>query len=415
MKGLFVILDGVADEICYKLKDKTPLEYAGTPNLDFFASKGEIYNCFPIAEGVAPQSSSGIVSLLGADFRDFPRGLIEAFGAGVHLDEGDLALRCNFATINGLNSMRLIDRRVGRTLISNEALELAEAVNSKVKLPFKFELIPTIGHRAVLVFRGAFSAKVSNVDPSYDSGLSVESAEDIVKFSEPNDDSNRAKLTADLINTFVRKSYVILENHPINGARKKKGFLPANFILCRDAGIGPVKIRNLSGKWMGFGYMPLEKGIVRLFGMKFASFNIPLMDKIDFYEHTEKVLSIAIKKSIEILEKNKDSVDYFYIHFKETDLPGHDNKPLQKVKFIEMIDKDFFGSLRKMDLNFRMVVTADHTTSCRRRSHTSSPVPVLFYDSKFTKGGNKRFIEKTSLVGKSFNGRQLLSKTLFSK
>ncbi|MEK6811063.1 MAG: phosphoglycerate mutase, partial [Nanoarchaeota archaeon] len=174
MKGIFVILDGVADDTCSQLNGKTPLEYAKTPNLDFFASSGEIDYCFPIAKGVAPQSSSGLVSLFGADFRGYPRGPLEAVGAGVSLNDGDLIFRCNFSTIESLSSLKLIDRRVGRTLTTGEARELADAVNSKVKLPFKFELIPTIGHRAVLVFRGVFSDKISNVDPSYEQGLSVE-------------------------------------------------------------------------------------------------------------------------------------------------------------------------------------------------------------------------------------------------
>lgn len=412
MKGIFVVLDGVADQTCSKLKDKTPLEYAKTPNLDFFASKSEIYNCFPIAEGIAPQSSSGLVSLLGGDFRDHPRGVLEAVGAGVHFNDGDLALRVNFATIDNLNNMKLIDRRAGRTLTNNEAIELTNEINSKLKLPFKFELIHTIGHRGVLIFRGVFSDKITNVDPSYEDGLSVESAKEIIEFSKPTEDSRRSILTADLINTFIRKSYVILENHSININRKKKGFFPANFLLCRDAGIGPVKTRKLNGIWMGLGYMPLEIGVAKVFGMRISSFGKIAMDKEDFYDHAEQVLSTAIKKSIEVINSQKDIVDYFYIHFKETDLPGHDNKPLQKVKFIEMIDKDFFGILRNMVLDFKMVVTADHTTSCRMKSHTSDPVPALFFDSKYDKKSNLRFIEKDSLNQKSINGRQLLSKTL---
>lgn len=413
MKGIFVVLDGVSDQPNYKLKDKTPLDYAKTPNLDYFASKSKLYNCFPIGEGIAPQSSSGLVSLFGADFRDYPRGVLEAVGAGVNLNEGDLALRVNFATIDGLNSLKLIDRRVGRTLTNKEARELSDAVNSKVNLPFKFELIPTIGHRGVLIFRGAFSGNITNIDPSYEDGLSIETPKDIVELSKATDDSPKARVTADLLNTFIRKSYVVLENHPVNIKRRKKGFFPANFILCRDAGIIKSKVKKLPGLWMGFGYMPLEIGISKLFGMRLSSFNYPSMEGHDFYEHSEFVLKQAIKKSIEMLELQKDLVDYFYIHFKETDLPGHDNKPLEKVKFIEVIDKEFFSYLRKFD-DFKLVVTADHTTSCKTKSHTSQPVPVLFYDFEKLKESNKRFTEKDSSSEDSLNGRQLLNKTLLS-
>src|SRR3989344_5206803 len=236
MKGVFVILDGVSDEPCSVLGDKTPLEFAKTPNLDYFASLGSLDYCYPIAEGVAPQSSSGIASLFGADFRDFSRGVLEAVGAGVSLKNGDLVLRCNFATVDNLQNRKLIDRRVGRTLTTAEARELAKTVNEKVKLPFSFELVPTVGHRAVVVFRGDFSANISNADPNYDSGLSVENASNKVPFSEAYDDSSSARLAANLVNTFVQKSHVVLANHFVNLKREKKGLFPANFILCRDAG-----------------------------------------------------------------------------------------------------------------------------------------------------------------------------------
>mgnify|MGYP001587398204 CR=1 FL=1 len=417
VKGIFVILDGVADESCSVLGGKTPLESARTSNLDFFASNGEVDYCFPIAEGVAPQSSSGVVSLLGADFRDVSRGVLEAVGAGVTLREGDLAFRCNFATIDNLNSLHLIDRRAGRTLTTKEAYALAKSVNTKVKLPFAFELIPTIGHRAVLVFRGGFSANISNVDPAYDSGLSVPGVHNNISLSQPYDDSSAAKLASDLLNTFIRKSYVVLANHPVNLAREKKGLFPANFILCRDPGRAPLAVRHLKGSWRGFGYMPLELGIIRAFGMKSSSFIYPSMDSIDSYEHLEKVLHLAIKNAIIMLRTYASSVDYFYIHFKETDIPGHDNKPREKVKLIEILDREFFSFLKEFlaEHPARVLVTADHTTSCRTKSHTAHPVPVLFYDSSSLKNCGRRFIERDGLMGEMIMGRKLLEKTLFMK
>ncbi len=411
-----MILDGVADESCSALGEKTPLESASTPNLDYFSVNGEIDYCFPIAEGVAPQSSSGIVSLFGADFRDFPRGVLEAVGAGVSLKEGDLVLRCNFATIDNLQNRKLIDRRVGRTLTTDEARELARVVNEKVKMPFPFELIPTIGHRAVLVFKGNFSANISNADPSYDSGLSIERASDEVPFSEPYDDGASAKLAANLVNTFIQKSHVVLANHLVNLKREKKGLFPANFILCRDAGNKIASYDKLPGNWLGFGYMPLEIGVARVLGMDVYSFDYPEMKSIDSYEHLKKGLQLAVGKAIEMLKINFSRYDYFYIHFKETDIPGHDNKPREKVKIIEFIDKEFFGFLRTFlgEHSARILVTADHTTSCRAKAHTLNPVPVLFFDSSKSKNGVKRFIEIDGLTGKRFEGRSLLKKTLFA-
>ena len=417
VKGIFVILDGVADEPCWALGEKTPLEFAKTPNLDYFASLGEVDYCYPIAEGVAPQSSSGIVSLFGGDFRDASRGILEALGAGVSFKDGDLVLRCNFSTVDNLQNRKLIDRRAGRTLTTREARELANAVNEKVKLPFPFELIPTIGHRAVLVFHGNFSANISNVDPAYDSGLSVADASEKVPFSEAYDDSSSAKLAANLVNTFVQKSHVVLANHALNVAREKKGLFSANFLLCRDAGNKIINLKKLPGSWLGFGYMPLEIGVAKSFGMEVYSFEYPEIKSIDSYEHLMSGLKIAVRKAVEMLKSNFSRYDYFYIHFKETDIPGHDNKPREKVKMIEFIDREFFGFLRNFfsGKSARFLVTADHTTSCRRKSHTANPVPVLFCDFDKAVNSGKRFIERDGLKGKRFAGKELLGKTLFGK
>ncbi len=415
MKGIVVILDGVADESCRLLNDKTPLEFAKTPNLDWLASKSKIGHCFPIAEGVAPQSSSGIVSLFGEDYKKASRGILEALGVGVKLNDGDLAIRCNFATIDNLKDFNLIDRRAGRTLTTSEAKLLEKSINEKVKLPYKFEFISTIGHRAVLVFRGVFSDNFSNVDPDYEDGVSVKSY-DKIRLSFPYDDSSASKLASDLVNTFVQKSFVVLDNHPINLARKKKGLYSANFVLCRDPGTKKLNFKKLAGKWLGFGYMPLEIGFGLSFGMDVKSFRYPEFKNIDSYETLNSALNIAIKNAKNCLKECYEEYDYFYIHFKETDLPGHDNKPLEKVKLIELLDHDFFSFLREFIDNkeCKILITSDHTTSSRAKRHTDNPVPVMVYDSKSVLNGNNRFTEKESSYGKQYLAKKLLKETIFS-
>jgi len=412
MKGVFIILDGIADEPCSQLGDKTPLEAAKTPNLDEIAKKSKIDYCYTVKEGVAPESSPALVSLFGYDPNFAPRGPLEARGIGIKLKNGDLALRCNFATIENMDNLKLIDRRVGRTLTTEEAKILAKALNENVKLPFKFEFYPSIQHRGVLVIRGGFSDNISNADPGYGQGV-VAGNEDKLVFSEPYDDEDDSRLSAELVNSFVRQSFQVLDKHPINAARVKKGLYSANVILCRDAGSSPLRFKKLPGKWMGLGYLPLEIGLGESVGMSVYKFRYPKLKGLDVYGNLYDGLEDAIKYAKKMLWWYKNKYDYFYIHFKETDIPGHDNRPFDKVKMIEMIDKDFFSYLKKFIGNSKLVVTADHATPCKKKAHSADPVPVLFYPAE--KESWKRFIERDALTGKKLNGRSLLKNTLFSK
>ena len=413
MKGVFVVLDGAADLPCSALKDKTPLDFAKTPNLDEIAKKSKIDHCFTVKEGVAPESSAAVVSLLGYDPNFAPRGPIEARGIGVKLKNGDLALRCNFATIEDMNSLHIIDRRAGRTLTSEEARILAKTLNEKVKLPFKFEFYPSIQHRGVLVIKGGFSDNISNADPAYGAGGVDLIGGEKLFFSKPFDDEEDSKLSAEIVNSFFRQSFEILDKHPVNIARAKKGLYSANVVICRDAGSKPTKFKKMPGKWIALGYMPLEIGVSEAAGMSVYKFKYPKLSGIDVYGNLYDGLEDAIKYAKKMLWWYKNKYDYFYIHFKETDIPGHDNNPLDKVKMIELLDKDFFSYLKKFIGEAKLIVTADHTTACRAKMHTADPVPVLIYPQE--KESEKRFTESEGLKGRKLTGRNLLKNNFFAK
>ena len=144
MKGIFVILDGLGDLPCKILGEKTPLEAANTPNMDFLATRGEMGAMFPVRPGFIPGSDEAIISIFGNDLISSSRGQLEAKGADIKITRGDLALRVNFATIDSLEKGNIIDRRVRRTLTTDEAEILSREVNNKIKLPVKFIFKPTI-------------------------------------------------------------------------------------------------------------------------------------------------------------------------------------------------------------------------------------------------------------------------------
>ena len=412
MKGVLVILDGVGDLPCKQLENKTPLEAAETPNLDFLATRGKLGYMYPVRPGYAPGSDEAIVSIFGNDLLSSTRGQLEARGADVKLVRGDLAFRANFATIDSLEKGNVKDRRGGRTITTAEADSLAKSL-SKIKLSCKVEVYATVQHRIVVVFRGGFSDNISGNDTTYSAGKSKQ----ITKIGKckPFDDDENSVYTANIVNEFLEKAYEILKDHQVNKERTKKGLLPANYILLRNGGIEKPKLKQYK-KWVSANYLPLEIGFSKVSGMKNFSFKYPKLKGLDSYKNLWDGLKKACKYSIKVVKKNKRA-DYVYIHLKETDLPGHDNKPFEKKHMIEHIDKTVFKFLRKFapPNKIKIVVTADHPTPCKLKEHSADPVPVLLYDDSVPK--EKTFCEKECRKGAlgRMLGKNFLKKVGFAK
>jgi len=407
-KFVLVILDGAADRACKDLNGKTPMEVAFKPNLNYFASKGKTGLMHVVKKGIAPESDSAIMAVLGYDpFVYFTgRGPLEAYGDGIPFKRGDLVLRTNFATVkNG----KIVDRRVNRTLMTAEAEILAKEINRKVKLGFPFIFKPTIHHRGVLLIKGSFSDNVTNTDPGYEKkgkfAVAVK-GKNIVQNSKPLDEDEVTHLSANIINNFVEQSNRILSKHPLNAARIRRGLLPANIILTRDAGTSLPIVPKKDKKWLAILSMPLEFGIAKLAGMQIAKFNYPELKSPNIYSNLYYALKLYLDFARKEIDKNWNHFDAFYIHVKETDVAGHDGIGLHKKKMIEMVDEVLFKHLRKKNIN--LCVTCDHSTPCSMRMHSSDPVPLLIYGKG--KDNSKYFDEKGCRKGslKNVLGKDML-------
>ena len=265
-------------------------------------------------------------------------------------------------------------------------------------MPVKFDFVPTIQHRAVLVFRGGFSDNFTGNDATYFQGKS----EEVNKTSKCRgmDDDENTLYTVNIVNEFIEKAYEVLKEHPVNLDRKKRGLMPANYLMVRGAGIEPPKLKKYK-KWVSLSYTPLETGFAKICEMKNTSFEYPVLKGLDAYENLWKGLKKACKYTIKFLKKNKKSADYAYIHIKETDLPGHDNKPFEKKLMIEYLDITLFKFLRSFapPNKIKVCVTADHSTPCRLKNHSADPVPVMFYEAEETPLKEHRFSEKDCRKG----------------
>lgn len=408
MKKILIILDGASDLPIVAFGGKTPFEMAETPNLDWFAENGEMGYMYPIDEKTIPGSDNSLISIFGNDPKDCKRGIYEAIGLGVKLKRGDLALRTNFGTIENLKSRKVIDRRAGRTLSSKENKILMKDLNKKIKLPCEFEFYPGIQHRGVLVFRGGFSDNITNIDPEWSPGKT-----NIFNFAESLDDEEDSEYSANILNSFLTQAFKFLSNHPVNIKRKKRGLLPANFLFTRGGGSEIPKLKKYK-TWMSINPMPLEIGITELSEMKNFSFPYPELKGIDAYKNLYDGLNKTIKFAIKTIKKQHKFYSGVYMQIKETDLPGHDNKPYEKKNMLEIIDKQFFGFLRKFveGKNIKVVVTCDHSTPCKLKRHSHHPVPVMIFDGK-NKDNTIVFSEREAKKGKlgKMYGKNFMVKT----
>jgi len=404
LKLIYVAIDGMGDLPIKSLGNKTPLEAAETPNMDALAAGGKTGLMYTVKKGVAPESDVAVISLLGYDPFKYStgRGVIEVAGAGLQMKDGDLALRCNFATLG--QGKNIIDRRVARTLSTQEATELSRAANQQVKLtscPATFEFKNTLGHRAVLLIKSKaepLSSDITNSDPAYiivnGIGVAQPNVEMVLKTCEPTNNSEAAKVSAALVNEFIEKTHELWENHPINLKRAAEGKLKANVVLTRDAGNTLPKFFNIDQRYhvdfAALADMHAERGIAQLAGMDAELLPPPS-------GNLQKDCELRVKALLEVLPKH----DCFYIHLKGPDEPGHDGNCNLKTQIISAIDKYFFGPLLKqISLQDNLIcITADHATPCALKVHSDTPVPVLISGKKL--GGSKpvKFSEKECAKG----------------
>ncbi|PVX26682.1 MAG: phosphoglycerate mutase [Candidatus Bathyarchaeum sp.] len=404
LKLIYIVIDGMGDLPLAELGGKTTLEAADTPYMDSLAKNGKTGLMYTVGKGMAPESDVAVVSILGYDPFKYhvSRGALESIGAGMQMENGDLALRCNLATLAADNS--IVDRRAGRDITQQEADELAQAVNEQLQLesyPATAQLKSTATYRTALVIKSEetdLSGNIDNTDPAYKriNGIGVADldAKMVLKTCTPLDQTKQAQISAKLVNEYTKKSMAILDSHEVNKKRVAQGKLKANVLLCRDAGSMVPEFPFLCDMYdlsfVCLADMNVERGISRLAGMSLVDLPLPSKD-------LEYDCKLRVKKLLEVFPDH----DCFYVHIKGPDEPGHDGKCKLKSELISVIDKHFVGNmLQQINLEETLIcITADHSTPCGLKAHSDDPVPILISGNKLQADSVQRFSEKECKKG----------------
>ena len=359
-KIALVVFDGVGDIATETTNFQTPLEVAKTPNLDKLAKKSAMGRMIPVAHAITPGSGPGHLGLFGYDPLEFEvgRGVIEALGVGIDLKAGDVAARANFCSLdaNGL----VTDRRAGR-IDTKVCEELCALLAQKVKKVGDAEVIIKAGkgHRFVVIFRGkGLEGPLTDADPHRE-GLSIP------KVGPVDPKSAKAKKAAKLVADFYKAALPVI-------AQKK----PANGFLLRGIAHQPAipLFKDRYGMRPGcIAVYPMYKGLAQLVGMA------KLEGPQTIAEQFERYLA------------EYDNYDYFFIHFKYTDMYGEDGNFAAKKKAIEEFDAALPILLRKKpDV---LAITGDHSTPCAMKGHSWHPQPVMLQSACSGSDKLERFTE----------------------
>ncbi len=385
MKYIVVLGDGMADENLAELDNETPLMAANTPMLDQLARKSEIGMAHTIPEGMKPGSDTANLSVLGYHPGVYYSGRspLEALSIGVDMKPTDIALRCNLVTLSEEEELyeqrRMIDHSSGE-ISTEDAKVLIEAVKKELESDlYKFYVGTSYRHLTI-----------------WDQGK-------VVELAQPHDILGRVigeyLPEEEAFRSMMVRSYDILNNHPINLARKENGQNKANSLWFWGAGTKPA-LSSFEEKNHKKGAMisavDLLKGIAVGAGMKVIE--VPGADGT-LHTNYEGKARAAVKVLLD------DNYDFVYIHIEAPDEMGHQGNIANKVKAIEYLDqrviKIVVEELRQSGADFRMLVMPDHPTPIRCRTHTSDPVPYLLYDS--TEEQDHSWLYNEEEAGKSGN------------
>jgi len=361
-KIVLLVMDGLGG-LPVEPGGPTELEAARTPNMDALTVTASLGLSTVVAAGFSPGSGPGHLALFGYDPLDnlIGRGVLEALGIGFDLRPDDVAIRCNFCTVDagGL----ITDRRAGRIPTAEGAKRVA--LLRHIKIPgVEIFVEPVKEYRFAVVLRGeGLNGEVEDTDPQL-TGVPV---------LPVTPRAPAAERTAEILRRFVAEGNKLLA-----------GQAPANSFTLRggamDPGLPPFpevyKIKSAA-----VAVYPMYKGVSRLVGM-------------DVIDHSAQTPA----EEFEVVKQNWDKYDFFFVHIKKTDSYGEDGNFAAKVGVIEAVDAAL-PALLALNPDV-LVITGDHSTPAAVKRHSWHPVPVMIAaDTTIRRDPATTFGETACLTG----------------
>ncbi len=382
MKYLVLIPDGMADEKIASLGGKTPMECADKKTMDALAKKAVVGTVSNVPDGMVPESDTANMAILSFDPKVYSKGRspLEAMSMGLTMEEDHVAYRCNLVTLSedgDYDEKTMIDHSSDE-ITTAEADELIRALDAALGNDI-FRFYTGVSYRHCILWHGG-NDKYNFMRPHDILGQPI-------KEYLPHGEAGR------VFYGLMRASYEILDRHPINEARRRRGLRPANSIWLWSPGKKPA-LPSFKEKWgldaAVISAVDLIKGIGICAGM----------NSIYVEGATGNVHTNYDGKANAAIEAFRNGAEYVYIHVEAPDECGHRAETENKVLSISLIDekilKPVYEYLRASGEDFKIMILPDHPTPIRLRTHTIDPVPFMIYSSICEADGTDSFTEENA-------------------
>ena len=365
MKYIIVLGDGMADEPIEALENKTPLQAVSKPAIDWVAAHGRSGMLATVPAGFAPGSEIANLSVLGYDVPKVfeGRGSLEAASMGVKIEDGEMAMRCNLITIE---DGKIKNHSAGH--ISNaEAAELIAFLQKELGGE-DVNFFPGVSYRHLLKIKGG-SKRIVTTPPNDVPGTPYKDV--LVRAADTDGEP-----TARQLNELIERSMTLLENHPVNLARKAAGKDPANSIWPWSPGYRPQMQTLMQRYGIGSGVVISAVDLIKGIGVYAGLESIDVEGATGLYNTNYEGKAQA---AIEALRTH----DFVFLHIEASDEAGHEGDVALKMKTIEYLDrrivKPILDAVSTWDEPVSIAILPDHPTPCALRTHTSKPIPFTIY------------------------------------
>jgi 2,3-bisphosphoglycerate-independent phosphoglycerate mutase len=387
MRCILLLLDGLGDRSHPLLGGMTPLQAAHTPNLDRIASVGMNGLFHAHLQGTALPSELAHFLMFGYRLEEFPgRGVVEALGEGLDIREGDVALLARIFSVTEEQG-RLVLTHEDPILDWESRRILHDAIRRFSRDGIETEFLPTKGIGGILRLRGDVSKHITDSNPITEGRPLME----IMPLRSMCDDV-RSRNTARFLNEYLRWSYRILSEHPLNMERAGQGLFPINAVGTQRAGM-LSDLPSFMDKWGLRGLLiasgSVYHGLGRVIGME----TLRMKDTDD--------PAADLRERLETAYRAKE-YDFIHVHTKATDEAGHTRDPLVKKRVIEEIDVALDYALAEIipDDDVLFIVTADHSTaSSGSMIHTGESVPLVMTGKYMRRDFVSQFDEVSCAAG----------------